>query len=407
MPDEIDLRKYILAIIRGWKILIALALISAGIAFTLTTFQKDTYTATAVIVLNPPPSLMAFDLRFGGIEMKDVEYKSILDLASSDEILRRAYEQWKQTGSADDSSLRDFRGAAKAANGSNPTIVNLTVTLGNAKASAELANAWANALASRVNAIYSGIDPETQAALQAQKDGAEMRATAAAQALADFESQNQTTIGDNELTALIQAHADYLTAAQKLSALDQDCRDLIDQLKRETGDALSLADQINATLIQLRAFNQFAPTLEINTGNLLGAQTRTEQIAGLENILTTISARQEQTTSVIKDLAPQIDAMQQKSRALNAQKDILQADYNVALQTYQIVSAKLDEITVAISVGNLLAHVASEAQTPQSPVSQKWETITLIASLAGFVLGMLIIVARIWWREGPQGAASA
>ena len=62
MEDEIDLRQYIVPLLKNWQWIAAVTLVGAAIAAVLSFFViKPSYEATALIVVRPPLYTLSLD----------------------------------------------------------------------------------------------------------------------------------------------------------------------------------------------------------------------------------------------------------------------------------------------------------------------------------------------------------
>lgn len=222
--DEIDLKKYILAILNGWKVMLILSVFGAGLAYAAIKLQTPLYSSASSIYVGIPSSYMAFDERMGSTiataSTRTIDYKAMLDIATSRELMRKA---WEQSGVSAEIAFGEFQNNASAANGSSPANIRFTVTLADGEVSAALANAWAESAADQLNAIIVGIDRESIAALDDQKNLAEQTVRETASAVSAFEQENHLTFLEQNLSVMLAQRETLLLAAPQEIA-DRDAR---------------------------------------------------------------------------------------------------------------------------------------------------------------------------------------
>jgi uncharacterized protein involved in exopolysaccharide biosynthesis len=61
MEEEIDLREYVLVLLKYWKWILGTTLAAAMVALVVSFFLPPTYEATALVVVKPPQYVMQFD----------------------------------------------------------------------------------------------------------------------------------------------------------------------------------------------------------------------------------------------------------------------------------------------------------------------------------------------------------
>jgi len=146
--DEIDLRAWVQALARSWKLIVGvtvLALVGAGV-FTL--LQPRVFEATALVVVAIPP---------GGQSQPDPQAvaRTAMEVAQSDGLTAEVYDlvRWELRTIGDRAELRR---AVEASASRDPRMVRLVVRTRDPAEAAAIANAWARLLVVRVNDVYIG-----------------------------------------------------------------------------------------------------------------------------------------------------------------------------------------------------------------------------------------------------------
>jgi len=86
MEEEIDLRAYVLVLLKYWKWILGTTAAAAVVALVVSFLLPPTYEATALVVIKQPQYVMQFDPRFETLTQQPA-YKAYPDLAKGDEVL--------------------------------------------------------------------------------------------------------------------------------------------------------------------------------------------------------------------------------------------------------------------------------------------------------------------------------
>ncbi len=192
MEEEIDLRVYILVLLKYWKWILGLTIAATVVALVVSFLLPPTYEATALVAIKAPLYVMNFDPRFLPNQRPQPDYKAYLDLAEGDEVLEALFSRLNPRP-AEIKTLRDLRGMVKARAGTDPSVVRLTVRARDPQEAARIANLWAEIFVTHANRIYGASDEELQQ-LEGQLAQAQAALEAAEQALIEFQARNQASI---------------------------------------------------------------------------------------------------------------------------------------------------------------------------------------------------------------------
>ena len=157
MEEEIDLRQYIEVLLRHWKWIVGLAVLAAVVAFVISSLQPKIYEAEAIVLVTEPRYQIEFDARFQ-TEQGAPAYNAFPLLATSDGILQGVLEVYDPSPAAEIGSWRlaTISGMIEATSEGDPSLIVLKVRSRSAEDAAALANAWADVLVAKGNAIYDG-----------------------------------------------------------------------------------------------------------------------------------------------------------------------------------------------------------------------------------------------------------
>jgi LPS O-antigen subunit length determinant protein (WzzB/FepE family) len=98
MEREIDLRVYVLAVVRRWWLIGGMAVVAGVIALVVSVFRPPSYEAEAMVAFTVPQYVANFDPRFETVTKVTFPYKAFPDLAMSDQVLgalrEKVVEKW-------------------------------------------------------------------------------------------------------------------------------------------------------------------------------------------------------------------------------------------------------------------------------------------------------------------------
>jgi succinoglycan biosynthesis transport protein ExoP len=407
MEEEIDLRAYVEVLIRSWKWIAGLAVVAAVVAFAVSSFQAPTYQASAVVIITQPRYQMRFDPRFETVDQWSPAYKAFPTLATSDDVLRRVLDAYTPSPEAgiEEWTLPALEGMVEASSEGDPSLVVLRVRSHSPEDGAAIANLWADALARHGNAIYSESEKDV-AFFEEQLAQAEQALDQADAALIEFEARNQASIITGQLDSLGLAQEDYLAAQRTVAYIVQDIQALRDQLAQQPGDRpASLADELTALFLQIKAFNAESPTpieLQVNSAESLSDKSRAEQIAFLDDLVITLEAKSAEIDGRLAELEPQTLALQRQLQEAEAESDRLENARELASETYMTLARKLEEARISSEEENGVLQVGSYAAVPEKPVGPRKLQNTAVAGMLGLIVAVVGAFAVEWWQTGKE-----
>jgi len=405
VEDEIDLRPYVEALIKNWKWLVGAAVLAAVVAFVASSLLPPTYEATALVAVTQPGQLVQFDPRFEAVA-ENQPLRAYPELATSDEILQELLDSVAPIAPEVD-SLEMVRRITAASAGADPSILRLTVTYRDPQITADVANQWADLFVVRANEVFGNLSGDQLAYFESQQASAAQELAQAEQALIDFQVRNRAGTIGNQLTALQEIQADYLANKQRLVFLVGDVQALRDQLDRNSAaEAISLADQLTALLLQLKAFGADETTplqLQVDTAVSLPLADSADQITFLDNLRETLTARIETIDAELALLEPQILTLQQQKQEIDTESNQLDRNYTVAEETYTALARKVEEERITSQDTSSGVRLASKTAVPDEPLTSHRLLYSIIAGFVGIVVCVFFIFINQWWHEGHRG----
>jgi capsular polysaccharide biosynthesis protein len=441
--DEIDLRPYLLALLRRWWVIVLLGAIAGAAALGFSLVQKRTYTSVATILVTRTSATLSLAEQFPTIrETPDTTSRmsAFLSIAQNDSIVTKVFNQVKGQLSPQEQQIDVFKGEVTVSNQGDAILI--TATSYSPEVAADIANRWARETVASINSAYSSTEPLTD--LQAERDAAQQDYNNAQAALEDFIKTNQIDLLNariKESSALFDAYSGertwqinfYNQYKQQMETLITQAEALQKQMQGGTassagnlGDALALLTaRFNALNISKdQTSNAVQSGIELNfqitnTQTLAGsAQDLQADVETLLKLATdekaAAEARLESLRSpgpdeqTIEDIAANTRALQTELENENARKQELTNQRDLAWKAYQTLLQKVTEIQTAPQTSNevTMAEPAVPAQVgnPRGTLRN-----ALVGGVLGLLVGLAAVLIQEWWRLTnltlPEGAA--
>ncbi|CAG0935242.1 Tyrosine-protein kinase etk [Thermoflexales bacterium] len=410
MEDEIDLSKYLHVLLRHWKLIAGLALISAVVALVVSFLMTPSYEATALIAITRPQFQLQFDSRIPTLPEQQQPYKAFPELALSDGLLKQVMTTVGTQLKPEDHDLTTFQKRFSAEAGADPSLVRLSVTGTDPQRVQTIANTWAELYVTYANELYRK-QSSNAAFFETQATEARNKLDLAEQALIDYQAHNTINIVGAQLAAKQVALSGYYDATQSIPLIIQDARSLQQQLLQQNGEApVTLADELSALYLQVDALNLQTAVpiqLQVASSGSLTSRTVGEQAALLDALTRSLQDKLVETQRQVAALQPDILALQKEQQAAQANLDRLTRDRDVARDTYLALTRKLDETRVAAQDGNGGVQLASLAAVPTEPVAPRKGLNAILGGMLGLVLGVIGAFAIDTRRTSTKRAAAA
>lgn len=413
MEEEIDMRHYVLVLLKYWKWIIGATAVAAVVALVVSFILPPTYEATALVAVTTPRNVMQFDPRIAPIEsVSDAAirppYEAYPELASSDEVLQELLTRLNPQLEVE--TLEDLKELVKAESGTDPSLIILTTRLKDPEEAARIANLWAEILVRRANEIY-GTESQSQLQFyQQQLQQAEAELRAAEEALIAFQAQNQESILEHQLGSRRQMHADYLADQRQIVYIIQDIRGLREQLSRQPGEQpVTLADQLTTLFLQIKAFNAQASApiqLQVDSAASLSEKSLAEQIAFLDDLVRVLEEKSAEVDDRLTPLEPEILALQGQLQEIYTEKGRLTVARDLARETYMTLARKVEEVRIAAEENSSEVRIASRAAVPEKPASPRKLLNTAVAGVLGLMLSVFGAFVAEWWQQGAEERGS-
>ncbi len=403
MEEEINLREYVLVLLKHWKWIVGSTLGAAIVALVVGFRIPPAYEATALAAVTRPRYVMQFDPRIVPIESVQPPYRAYLELASSDEVLQELLSQispWLEQVR----TLADLRTLVRAKSGMDQSLVLLSVRWKDPEEAAKIANLWAEIFVRRANEIYGSAGESQLRFYQQQLQRAEEELRAAEEALVAFQARNQEYILEHQLGSRRQMLADYLAAQRGIAYIIQDIRGLSEQLSRQpAGQSVALSEQLAALFLEIKAFNVHASVpiqLQVDSAASLSDKSVGEQIAFLGEMVRVLKEKSAEIDARLSSLKPEILALQKQLQEVHDEKDRLTRARDVARETYMTLARKVEEQRIAAEGSTGDVRIASKAAVPEKPVSSRKLFKAALAGMLGLMFSVFGAFIAEWWRTG-------
>jgi uncharacterized protein involved in exopolysaccharide biosynthesis len=396
--QEIDIRRYIQAVLSKWYWILGLALFAGILAYSVSHFfQEPVYEATALVSLVEPRQQVQFDPRIVTVT-ENPPPRAYPEIAVSDEMLVALKNEYPVAASF---SLPRLRSMLKVSSGADASLLNLTVTNADPSLAAELANAWAELFVSWANETYGDSSGEQLVFFEQRMEEAAAELAAAEDMLITYQAENRTAILENELAALSETHASLFAKEREIALLSSDIESLVSS---DQADATN--DQITALIMKLRALGDPSTNDGEATANWLQLSIDTsdsdegvepkQQLLSLQAILV---IQAQQTAEALAEIEPQILVIQQEAQAAITTQTLLERDIELATDTYTALARTVEEKRITSQASNAWVRLVSRSATPTVPVGQHKSRNALAAAVGIAFISTLVILVRVWWRS--------
>jgi succinoglycan biosynthesis transport protein ExoP len=404
MEEEIDLRAYILVLLKYWKWILGITVAAAAVALAVSFVLPPTYEATALVAVQAPQPVVNLDPRLQVLVLSQPPQpasRAYLELAEGDGVLEALFSRLSPRP-AEIQTLRDLRGMVKARAGTDPGVVRLTVRARDPQEAARIANLWAETFVAHANRVYGASEEELRQ-LEGQLAQAEAELEAAERALIEFQARNPAGLLEAQLDSLRQKQRDYLGAQRAIADILQDIRALQERLARQPEDRpASAADALVVLWLRIHALTAPTfPSIQLQAGSAAspsGPSVR-EVRALLSDMARDLEAKSAEIGPRLKELEPQILQLQKQLQEIYTEQDRLTRRRDLAKETYTALARKVQETRLAVQGAQRTARLSSRASAPEEPASPRKLLNTAVAGTLGLMFSTMGAFAAEWWRN--------
>ena len=392
MEEEIDLLEYVDVLVRNWKWIVGLVLIAAIAAGIVSFLLLPVYEARALVVVTEPRYLMRFDPRFETVNNVYDAYNAYPTLATGDDLLRELITTLDGSLTEKERTLPAFTKMVEASSSGDPSLIELVVKNKDAEKAALIANTWAELYVEHLNDLYSQ-SSEEEHFFKEQLQAAEENLQAAEAAFVAYQAQNLAEVLQTRIKAKQAALSRHLDISNSIELVIQDALSLKERLRLRGGEeAGSLADDLAAMLLELDTLSgkgELPIEVQIAGGQSVSNWTVKQQIAFLDDLVTTLRAKKEVLDEAADALSPEILALQGQYEEGRAEERRLQMECRLAEEVYQTLSRKAEEARIAAQSEMGDVRLASRAAVPEEPVAPRKKLNVAVAGALGLMIGVV------------------
>ncbi|HMQ33846.1 MAG TPA: hypothetical protein PKD53_24145 [Chloroflexaceae bacterium] len=439
MEQEIDLRPYLQAFLRQWRLVVAVAAVLCLLAVVATLLLPRAARARGDVLVVARTSQLALDPRFTERDATMVtsaanQRQALIDLASSPELETRVAAQL----------------------GLNPDVAGqlggrVTVTArsdllqfeasGTTNAEAlELVEAWARGYEDLVSEVYTRANPEDRN-FAGQIADAQTRYDEARQSLAAFYGAGDLVRAEQQVLRLegllkggseaqVSLYTNYLTRTQELSLILEDARSLQAQYVEGGAD---LGAGLAALAVRTRVAGDGQLPVQLSFASAESFAQDQATTADLARFVQVLEGERDrmvaQAEALAGDLATgdtsaiglppelreryeqELSAARGALAETQAQETLLLQQQTVALKSLEVLQAKRDEIRIAQAAPDVSVRYVGKAPEPPRSIVSSLVLNAVLATMLGLILGSALAIGRVLVghlaRQGPAGAPVA
>ncbi len=453
--DEIDLREYILVLVKYWRWIVGVSILAAIVAFGVSSFLPKNYEASADVLILKSKTEISLEPKFQTVTNEQLDTKgyqaTLADLAKSTDLAAVVLEQAKNLINPENQSILKLLEKIEVSNSGD--VISIVVTDNDPEIAAQLANIWVSNYVDYVNNLLGEGKTSLLVEVEKQEQGVTDDYQSAQLAWEKF-------LGDNQMTTL-QLEIDAKKAQLKklrnqqsdiennplflqnleLKTQQQLLSNKYDELKRLDAwmsDALTMRDQVGQggtsagttlAFVLLRSqvlANSAQSDIQLQL-NLADIADMSFSVADVTALISVIEKRQTRIQNDIVDLSnalssePQavtlnstpieadasIIALNNELLSLSAELEKQQAQErelkqarDLAWENYTTIQRKMAEVKLDSQITDSQVRVASQAIIPEKAVSPRRMMNTAIAGVLGLMLAVFGVFAIDFWQKG-------
>ena len=279
------------------------------------------YQATALVLITRPlyqfqfsPAIQNLPDTSNAQQSQSLTGKAAVDLATSDALLQQVLLEVGDDLPAGKRNLFSLQRMLKARTGTDPSVLKLSVIDRDPQRVADIANTWTGLYVRQVNDLY-GKSADQLTFFEGQLAQARTDLDQAEQALIEFQKRNDLAILQAQSSTKQSALGNYLGMNESLVLLQQNVKNLQEQLARRPADSpSSLGDDLAQLMLQVSVLSAQSSSLPVqlqmpSTGSL-SERTVGQQAAYLADLAKTIESKQAEVKKQIEALPTEIKALQ-------------------------------------------------------------------------------------------------
>jgi uncharacterized protein involved in exopolysaccharide biosynthesis len=399
MEEIMSLSPFWLALRRNYRVVLAITVLAGLGGFLLAGVTPPIYEAEADVAIVRSGMTLSLEPKFRTISELDANQALIdqgarrkslvtiakgLDLAA--QVVKKLYERLDKTERVPDYLL------ANANISNDGDLIKIRVKADDPGKAALIANTWAEEFETRVNAVYGEITFSSEE-IQIQAETAKRDYLQKEAQYVAYLANNSIEQLTRQITQTRQRLNDSLIIENKIDRLLSDATALRKRLAMSTSNA-SQGDQLAISLLEASAFSTWSNlpvSIQIPISQLSGSSTSTEQLHNLDVLIASLEDRRKSIQSEsVASLLRELNTLHAQLQQEQAQRLELSRARDLAQSAYTTLLNKSVEISIVSQTKGTVLRLAVPAVAPRDPSSMNKILITLLASLAGLGLGVVI-----------------
>jgi capsular polysaccharide biosynthesis protein len=425
MEDEVDLRPYLLALLRRWYLIIGIMVLAALLAASLSLLVPRPNEAAANILIVPSTSQVALDDRFvtGGaptLSNQAFQRQALLGLATSSALEQRVA---KQLGGAVPSGPGQLLSLIKVSFEGD-----LIKIVANAQSDAEalaLAESWARSYERLVAEVYSR-DAAGLAMIDEQLTAAQARYSEAQSKLEEFLNRSSAVQVEQQIASIegllngsseagTALYTRYLTRIQDLDLILSDARTLRAQVAE--GGADGLGSRLSVLALRARVAGEAIPVqLQVADPDALALDDEAA-LGELDGLIVVIEEQRDSLGAEASRLADaiaagdtsagglaaiarrryeqELSALRGQLAQIQGQQKALEQSRDITLSSLEILQRKRDEQQIAETTPLVSVRYISASVNPATSILSR----AIVQGIVGLMIGGLAGAAIALWLE--------
>ena len=420
--DEIDLRQVIQILLGGWRWIAAATLVGGLAALAVSLLLPKQHQASAAIVLTKPDVVFNFDPRIT-TQYNVPPGEGLPELATSDGILADVIGRVEETG-VEARGLSRSKLAETSRASISGSMLSLIIRDSEPQRSADLANAWAEIMADRLNQVFApSSEDKHEYANQAKEALASWQE--AQQDLVAYQSANREEVLADELSALHDELQTNLHTRWTLGYAILDSQALVGRIDGGGGDAPHSLNDLATLMLVLQSVGGASQETRASQGSTQANQSGAAQVLmqldessfvsrSIEEqrrfLLSLVVSMQVQranhvsAAAVLEESIPEIQGA--LARAQEA-RHTLEAQRDLAREAYRALERKAQEARLTAQDNETVARIANRAVTPSTASSPRIMLNAAMGGMLGLVIAVIWCVGIGWWSHGGQQRAGS
>jgi len=431
MDDVIDLRPYLLALVRAWPLLLGCTLAAALIAAAFIVTRPPTYEASVNVAIVEYRTKFSLEPSLETVQDTTAQRAALGALVKNPAIAERVLEE------VGDNLPKEYQDVSElmkmvTTNSEQSDIIRIAVHASDPDVAVSVATAWASAYEQHINDLYEGLAPGTLEALVEQTEIAQGEYEEAQDALVQFTRASSISTLERRISDLESVRtgqmqdrttllSQSLAERRRLQHLLDDATALLDQVE-QAGNAGTASSALAITLLKTEVYASeklpggltldmtSAPQSESNAREqatdlkaLVGSLERAiaaldedihEQVAGLasseDHVIAALGPDASGARS-LEEIEGTIQELRAELEEARAQEQELTRTRDVALETYSALARKVSEQRVESGLVPSVVRVASKAMRSSKPEGRSTLQYVVLAGVAGFMLASLFV----------------